>query len=566
MADYNETFLGDLSDDFSNPTAHEFFPGELVLFAGSNVVTGTTNNNPLDRDFFTFEVPSGFTVSAIELLDYQWGDGNQEGVGNYGNSYFALTSGNAFSSISDDSTFLVSKLIDDRTTDGQVSEVGQDLLEPGVGLTGGNQPNPPGPGQLGPGTYTVWYQETGAPTTYSFDITLTAPAGANYGQIQFDPNSFSVDEAAGTFDITLTRTGGSDGNVGVVLRRFGGSATNLVDFNFRPVTAIFEQGETERTFTYSLTDDDLIEGDETAIFELVDPMGGVSIGSNNRATLTILDNDSPDVFKLEAEDLTLDTYLVESNEFASAGELASLRNASGINGSVSTTFAGNTDTYNVIVRYLDETDGTSTLEFNVNGNTVELWTLDKDLGTPDPLEQSFTERLIEGVQLQSGDLISIEGTKDRFENARIDSIQIVREDLFFQYEAEDMLLGTYRIENNEFASGDQLISLRNASGNAGTASTNFTGPTGTYDLTVSYLDESDGVSQLELMVDGAQVESWSLDKDFGSADPLEQTFIEREIRGVTLNNGSTITIMGQQDSFEWARVDFLRVIPSAEVI
>ncbi|MEP0914191.1 hypothetical protein NDI45_25110 [Leptolyngbya sp. GB1-A1] len=565
MADYNETFLGDLSDDISNPTAHEFYPGKLVLFPGSNVVTGSTtkrttpaNGGDEDRDFFVFDVPSGFTVDAIYLRSYQQTGG--------GNSYFALIEGNAFPANSIDNAqfpelakeFKVSKLIDTDEVGGE-----QDLLDYKASAQFPSELGPnANPGQLDAGTYTAWYQETANPTTYSFDIRLKAPEGANFGQIQFDPSSFSVDEDAGTFNITLTRTGGTDGNVGVELRRFGGTATNLDDFSFHPATAIFEQGETEKTFTYSLLDDDLVEGDETAIFELVNPMGGVAIGSNNQATLTILDNDSPDVFRFEAEDLTLDTYLIEANEFASGGQLVSFRQASGRNGSVSTTFEGASDTYNVIVRYLDETDGTSTLDFKVNGGSVESWTLDKNLDSSGPSERAFTERLIRGVALQSGDLIAIESAKDRNEEARIDSIQVVPADRFYKFEAEDMLLGNYLIENNEFASGDRLISLRNAAGDTGTATTEFTGPTGVYDITVGYLDESDGEGELDLWVDGASTGRWSLDKDLGNNNPLEQTFVEREIRGVSLNNGSTMTIMGEQDSFEWARVDFLRIIPA----
>ncbi len=72
MADCNEQFLGDLSDNFQDPTAHEFFPGELALFTGSNVVEGSTiggGNPPGDRDFFTFEVPTGFKVKNSILQD-----------------------------------------------------------------------------------------------------------------------------------------------------------------------------------------------------------------------------------------------------------------------------------------------------------------------------------------------------------------------------------------------------------------------------------------------------------------------------------------------------------------
>ena len=99
MADYNEAYLGDLSDNFQDPTAHEFelFQGELVLFTGSNVVEGSTlggGNPPGDRDFFTFTVPTGFKVKNLILRDYKWGDNNTGG-----DSYFALTRGDRFVAI-----------------------------------------------------------------------------------------------------------------------------------------------------------------------------------------------------------------------------------------------------------------------------------------------------------------------------------------------------------------------------------------------------------------------------------------------------------------------------------
>ena len=328
MTDYNETFLGDLSDDPNNPTSHEFFPGELVLFAGSNVVTGSTiggGNPPGDRDFFTFEVPTGFTVSAIVLNAYQWGDGNQN-VPAYGDSYFALTQGSSFPSLTDASPFLVSKLIDDYVTGG--SEIGLDLLEPTVGVS--SPAGKEGPGQLDPGVYSVWYQETGANTTYEFDIVLTPPVGANFGTIQFSPSDIQVNEGAGTFDITLTRTGGSDGGVSVVLRRTGGSAENLVDFSFQPVTAIFKNGETQKVFSYPIIDDALLEENETATFELTSPLGGVSLGTARTSTLTIVDNDQP----LNFGTSQFNSNAVQVNEAAGTVDLT-LTRTGGSDGAVS---------------------------------------------------------------------------------------------------------------------------------------------------------------------------------------------------------------------------------------
>ena len=436
MTNYNESISGDLSDD-------NFYPTFIWLTEGSNIVKGSASGEPFDQDFFTFEVPKGYAVEAIELVDYQWGDGSQTDF-YYGDSLFAVTEGSFFASLSDDSTVSVVKLIDDAYGD---SEVGQDLLDPFVGTVNGDKG---GDGSLGPGTYSILYQEFGAnitaDTTYEFDIKLSSTAW------------------------------------------------------------------------------------------------------------------------YEAEDLSLNTYSVEQNDYASDGELVSLKNAYSNVGSISTEFLGNTDEYYAIVRYLDETDGESTLNFQVNGVSVESWKLDKNLGSPNADEQVFTERVISSILLYSGDTISIEGTKDGNEETRIDSIELVPFSDFYQYEAEDMILGNYQVEANDFASGDKLISLQNASGNAGTASMTFDGDYGIYDITVGYLDETDGVAQLDFSVDSYSIDSWRLNKNLGNADPIEQTFTERRISGVSLYIGSTITLAGEVDSTEWARVDFIRITPAVDYL
>ncbi|PSB14360.1 hypothetical protein C7B76_16520 [filamentous cyanobacterium CCP2] len=279
MADYNEAINGDLSNDENNPTV-------LILTPGNNIITGNTTNSPLDRDFFTFTVPAGATVSAIVLQNYQWGDGDQTNP-SYGNSYFAVTAGSSFPSLTDASTFEVSKLIDNLAGN---NEVGQDLLEPGVGSALG----PAGSGQLGEGTYSVWYQETGNTTTYQFNVVLDVPPPPpTPGTIQFGSSTYTVNEDAGTIDLTLTRTSGSDGAVSVTVNHTGGTATNSDDFNFASTVVNFADGETEKTVSVAILDDAIVEGDETATFELSSPTGGASLGALDTSTLTIVDNDVP---------------------------------------------------------------------------------------------------------------------------------------------------------------------------------------------------------------------------------------------------------------------------------
>jgi hypothetical protein len=62
---WDEATNGDLSNDGLAPTP-------LALTAGSNSISGTTGDNGdgiIDRDYFTFTVPSGMRLTSINLLD-----------------------------------------------------------------------------------------------------------------------------------------------------------------------------------------------------------------------------------------------------------------------------------------------------------------------------------------------------------------------------------------------------------------------------------------------------------------------------------------------------------------
>jgi hypothetical protein len=181
------------------------------------------------------------------------------------------------------------------------------------------------------------------------------------------------------------------------------------------------------------------------------------------------------------------------------------------------------------------------------------------------VEQTSTKRIISGVRLRQGDTLSLTGTRDDGEWTRIDSIEWVAVDHVIQLEAEDFNLDAYRIENNSAASGGRVISLRDALRNRGVASIPFTGRSGSYDIQVDYLDETDGAAQLNLKVNDQSVDAWTLDKNLGNANPVEQTFTERTIKNVFLKEGDTLAIAGTSDGGEWARVDSLRLVAASGV-
>ena len=130
-------------------------------------------------------------------------------------------------------------------------------------------------------------------------------------------------------------------------------------------------------------------------------------------------------------------------------------------------------------------------------------------------------------------------------------------------EAETMNLSGFRVESQTraFASQGSLIRLRNNS-DTGTASIDFTGASGTYEVIIGYHDESDGESEMSVSIGGNTLDSWTLDQQLGPKAPQRKNFVLRTLStGVTVNTGDTIEIEATLDAGEMARVDYLQFVP-----
>ncbi len=113
------------------------------------------------------------------------------------------------------------------------------------------------------------------------------------GTFQFDPKTASVGEGAGTTNLTVTRTGGSDSAVAVDYAVTGGTATGSgTDYTLASGTLNFATGETSKQISVSIVDDGSYESDETVEVTLSNATGGASLGADKVATLTITDNDA----------------------------------------------------------------------------------------------------------------------------------------------------------------------------------------------------------------------------------------------------------------------------------
>ena len=111
------------------------------------------------------------------------------------------------------------------------------------------------------------------------------------GLISLNSSIYTVNEN-GTASITLTRTGGSDGAVSVILTSTDGTANAVIDYTNTPITVNFADGETSKTVTIPIIDDNVYEPTETVNLTLSNPTGGATLGTQQTAILNIVDNDA----------------------------------------------------------------------------------------------------------------------------------------------------------------------------------------------------------------------------------------------------------------------------------
>ena len=122
-------------------------------------------------------------------------------------------------------------------------------------------------------------------------------SAVNPGSLQFSSATYSASENAGSVTVTVTRTGGSDGTVGVSYATSDGTATGGasctpgVDYVTASGMLSFATGETSKTFDVTICNDATAEPDETINYTLSSPTGGAVLGSPSSAVQTITNDD-----------------------------------------------------------------------------------------------------------------------------------------------------------------------------------------------------------------------------------------------------------------------------------
>jgi hypothetical protein len=153
-------------------------------------------------------------------------------------------------------------------------------------------------------------QDTLAEGAHTFTLALSSPAGgAGLGSpsvttvtiiddetgmsVRFSAATYTATEAAGQATITVNRVGGTAGVVTVdYATTGGGTAVPGIGGDYTPVsgTLTFATGQTSRTFTVPVLDDDVADGPKTVALVLRNPVGAL-LGAPPSATLTLTDND-----------------------------------------------------------------------------------------------------------------------------------------------------------------------------------------------------------------------------------------------------------------------------------
>ena len=126
------------------------------------------------------------------------------------------------------------------------------------------------------------------------------------GVLSFAQADYVINEdGTAATEITVLRTGGSDGAVSARIELTDGSAIAGSDYLGVPILVSFADGETSQTVTVPIIDDPFEESSESLSLTLGAPTDGATIGSQNVATLTLTDNDFKPRLTLDISEFSL---------------------------------------------------------------------------------------------------------------------------------------------------------------------------------------------------------------------------------------------------------------------
>lgn len=125
---------------------------------------------------------------------------------------------------------------------------------------------------------------------------LSIRLGACYRSVTLSVNTNTADEATPTI-VTVTATA-SSAVVGSQTVNLGVSGTDITagDYNLSNSTIMIPDGGTTGSVTFTVVDDAIYEGTETATLTISSPSSGIALGGTTTQNIAITDNDSQPTF------------------------------------------------------------------------------------------------------------------------------------------------------------------------------------------------------------------------------------------------------------------------------
>ncbi len=166
---------------------------------------------------------------------------------------------------------------------------------------------------------------------------------------------------------------------------------------------------------------------------VIDTSGNaVAAGNIGSFEVEVESNIPLDEIKVEAEDFDLGgNYFVEDSydtNIVSGGELIAIELLGGGDetGTADYTFTGASGSYNIIVTYFDENDGTGNVTASLAGNELDSWTFDQSLGSSKVADKNRVQRVVaQDITINTGDVFSLEGQRQTGESTRVDYVEFI---------------------------------------------------------------------------------------------------------------------------------------------
>jgi len=119
-------------------------------------------------------------------------------------------------------------------------------------------------------------------------VSISGDAVAAVGSVQLSASGYTVAQSGGSLNVTVNRTGGSNGAISVHYAAANGSAAAGTDFTATSGTLNWASGDaSSKTFSVPISNATPFSGSKTFSLTLSSPTGGATLGSPTTANVTI---------------------------------------------------------------------------------------------------------------------------------------------------------------------------------------------------------------------------------------------------------------------------------------